>query len=65
VDVEKPKLQEIWNKTYYRWNEVNINQINQDKNYAIIETDDEDYLIDVPVDSFEIVKEEKNKFILD
>ena len=52
VDVQKPRLEEVWDKEYKRWDELIVETINYNEKKATICTTDGDILIDVPVDSF-------------
>jgi hypothetical protein len=56
VEVEKYRLQEVWDKLYNRWDEVDADTITYNKNRAIIGTVEGDTLLDVPIDSFEVIK---------
>lgn len=56
VEVEKCRLQEVWDKLFNKWDEVEADTITYSKNRAIIGTAEGDTLLDVPVESFEVVK---------
>jgi hypothetical protein len=56
VDVEKIRLQEIWDKAFNRWDEVNAESLQYSNNKVDIVTKDGDVLIGVPIESFEVVK---------
>ena len=56
VEVDKIKLQEVWDKSFTRWDEVEAESITYIKNCAEIRTREGDTLLDVPVDSFEVVQ---------
>jgi hypothetical protein len=55
VEVEKYRLQEVWDKLYNRWDEVEADTITYRGSKAIIGTQEGDTLFDVPVDSFEVL----------
>ncbi len=52
VDVQKPRLEEVWDKQYRRWDELIVETISYNGKKANIYTSDGDILIDVPDDSF-------------
>jgi hypothetical protein len=56
VDVEKPRLQEIWDKQLHRWDELNVEAINYSGKYAYITTYEGDTYLHVPSDSFEAMQ---------
>jgi hypothetical protein len=56
VEVEKTKLQEMWDYHYPKWKELLVESINYSGKSATICTMDKDILADVPIDSFEVVK---------
>lgn len=57
VDVEKPRLNEVWDKYYCKWDIVNAESLtyNPDKKTAHILTYEGDELVFVPNDAFEVV----------
>lgn len=59
VDVEKPKLNEIWDKTFNRWSELLVEDIFPNGKRATLKTYDGDFILSVPLDAFEKIKEEK------
>ena len=56
VEVEKYRLQEVWDKMYSRWDELNVDTITYRGDKAIIGTQEGDTLLDVPAESFEITE---------
>ena len=52
VDVQKVRLDEVWDKQYRRWDELNVETISWTGKKAMISTSDGDILLDVPEDSF-------------
>ena len=56
VEVEKYRLQEVWDKQFNRWDELNVDTITYRGSKAMIGTIENDTLLDVPIDSFEVVK---------
>jgi hypothetical protein len=62
--VEKTRLQETWEKTFNRWDELKVAEVFiVDKNVTI-KTEDGDYILLVPPDSFEKLPEEKRTVVL-
>lgn len=57
VDVQKARLDELWDKQYRKWDEVNVEAINPnpDGRTSHVITYDGDVLLFVPVDSFEVI----------
>lgn len=55
VEVEKTKLQEIWNKQLRRWETLNVEAINCSGEHSNLTTYDGDTYLHVPTDSFEVV----------
>ena len=55
LEVEKPKLEEFWDKQFYKWDEVEVESIIRNSNCVTIITSTGDGLLDVPSDSFEIL----------
>lgn len=55
VDVQKARLDELWDKQFHRWDEVKVEAINKnvDGNTAHIITTDGDALLFVPLDAYE------------
>ena len=60
VDVEKPHSLEVWAKTINKWDEIRVNAVfDTAGGFATIETYDGEFLLNVPKNAFEPVKEEK------
>lgn len=59
VDVEKPRLGEMWDRQFNKWDEIYVEGIYPDNKEATIQTPEGDYLIGVPLDSFVELKEKK------
>ena len=57
VDVQKVRLNELWDKSFRKWDEINVEAINpnSDGKTAHIVTYENDVLLFVPLDSFEIM----------
>ena len=55
VEVEKYRLQEMWDKLYNRWDEVAVDTITYRGSKAIIGTQEGDTLLDVPIEAFEVI----------
>lgn len=64
VEVEKTRLQEIWEKTFSRWDEVSVEEIQLVGGVVNITTRDGDVLLNVPRDSYVELKEEKKRITL-
>ena len=66
VDLEKPKLNEVWDKTFNRWDELVVEDIFPGKGNigTTIKTIEGDFLIGVPDGSFEKLPEKKREFSL-
>jgi hypothetical protein len=64
VEIEKPKLEEVWDKQFYKWDELLISNKSEDlyvrqtigEKKVNLLTFDGDLLRDVPVNSFEVLK---------
>ena len=55
VEVEKPRLQEVWDKQLYKWDELNVESINVTGKSADICTYEGDILLNVPIEVYEVV----------
>jgi len=55
VDVQKTRLNEIWDKELNRWDELNVETKNVQGKFADLTTFDGDVYFSVPVDSFEVL----------
>lgn len=55
VEVEKTRLNEVWDKQLSRWDELNVVDKDVQGSFANLTTTDGDVYLSVPVDSFEVV----------
>jgi hypothetical protein len=55
AEIVKTKLQETWSKPLYRWDELNVEKIDVQGKYANLTTYDEDIIVLVPVDAYEVL----------
>ena len=62
--VEKTRLQENWDKTFNRWQELQVEEIFIAGNTATLKTYEGDFVLMVPTDAFEQLKEEKRTITL-
>jgi hypothetical protein len=56
VEVQKTRLQEVWDVSYSRWSELHVENINVVGKTAHLTTYEGDVILGVPVDAFEVVK---------
>jgi hypothetical protein len=61
VDVEKTRLQEVWEHMYQKWDEVQVESVTKVGDVATIRTISGDFLFNVPQDAFETLTEEVKK----
>lgn len=52
VDVQKARIEEMWDKQFRRWDELNVEAISWTGKRATIVTSDGDVLLDVPEETF-------------
>jgi hypothetical protein len=64
VDVEKPRLDEIWDKNFRKWDEIRVTEIFPQGSLATLKTDEGDFILSVPKDSFERIEEKKKMLSL-
>lgn len=64
VDMEKSRLNELWDKAFSRWDELQVEDITITGDKATIRTSDGDYLFQVPINSFVEVKEKRSEISL-
>ena len=57
VEVQKTKIDEVWDKQYHRWDELNVESIQRVYDFAAICTAEKDILMDVPVGAFEVIED--------
>lgn len=50
---------ETWDKTYFKWTELLVENVYKTGNLATLKTYEGQYLVGVPADSFEVVSEKK------
>lgn len=55
VEVEKIKLNEVWDKSLSRWDELNIADIDVQGKWANLITTEGDVYLSVPTDAYEII----------
>lgn len=58
LEVTKARLNEVWDKQYHKWEELNIESINHNKDNtsATLITYDGDIISDLPIDAYEVIK---------
>ena len=56
VEVEKTKIDEVWDKQLRRWDEFQLTSIDIVGNYANFTTFDEDVYLQVPTDAFDLIQ---------
>jgi hypothetical protein len=56
VEINKIRLDEVWDKSLQRRDELNVESINVDGKYANLTTYDGDVILNIPVDAYEVVK---------
>lgn len=56
VEVEKVKLQEVWDKQLNRWDELAVEAIQPNGRVSNLVTYDGDVYLNVPSDCFEVVQ---------
>jgi len=56
IEVEKPRLEEVWDQELRRWNELNIESIQSNGSTADLITFEGDVYLEVPSDCFEILR---------
>jgi len=57
VEVEKTKLNEVWDKQLSRWDELNVEKMDVQGKFANLTVFDGDVYLSVPVESFEVVQQ--------
>lgn len=57
VEVEKRKLNEVWDKQLSRWDELNVVDMDVQGRFANLTTTDGDVYLSVPLESFEVVQQ--------
>ena len=61
IDVHKARLEETWEKHFQRWDEVNADSVTYFGERATVCTAEGDILCDVPINAFEVIKEDRPK----
>jgi hypothetical protein len=56
LEVEKSRLEEVWDRNYKRWEEIHIDTVIDNGPNADLYTRDGDLLFNVPRDAFEVVR---------
>ena len=56
VEIEKKRLQEIWDKQLYRGNELHIDSAIVEGKWANLTTYDGDVIQQIATDAFEVIK---------
>lgn len=64
VDVETRYDDEIYSKSFRKWDVIEVKDIFFSKNCATIQTEKDEYLMNVPNVAFEKLVEEYRKFVL-
>jgi hypothetical protein len=59
VEIEDSRMGETWDKTYFKWTELLVENVYKTGNLATLKTYEGQYLVGVPADSFEVVSEKK------
>ena len=55
VEIQKTRLDEVWDKSLQRRDELNVENINVDGKYANLTTYDGDIILSLPTDAYEVV----------
>lgn len=55
VEVEKTKLQEVWDKQLNRWDELSVESIQLNGRYSNLVTFDGDVYLNIPMDCYEVL----------
>ena len=61
IEVHNIRLDEIWDKYFQRWDELVADTVTYLGERATICTSEGDILCDVPINAFEVVKEDRPK----
>lgn len=56
AEVNKTKLNEVWDKQLQRWDELNVQTMDVQGRFAYLTTFDGDVYMHIPVGSFEVIK---------
>ena len=55
VEIEKIRLDEVWDKLLYRGNELHIDSAIKEGKWANLTDYDGDIILNIPVDAYEVV----------
>lgn len=55
VEIEKPKLGEVWDKQLSRWDELKVETMDVQGRFANLITFDGDIYLHVPNDAYEVI----------
>ena len=55
VEIQKTRLDEVWDKSLQRRDELHVENINVDGKYADLTTYEGDVILQVPADAYEVV----------
>ena len=55
VEVEKYKLNEVWDKQLCRWDELNVEKVDVQGKFANLLAEDGDVYLSVPTDAYEVI----------
>lgn len=55
VEIEKPRLEEVWDKQLNRWDELSIETIQSNGESVNLVTYDGDVYLNIPSDHFEVL----------
>lgn len=59
VEVEDSRMGESWDKTFFKWAEILVENVYKTGNFATLKTYEGQYLVGIPADAFEEVTEKK------
>lgn len=63
LDVESPRMEEVWYKTFPKWAELYVDEIYISEKNATFKIENGDFILNVPLDAFEKLKEEKRAIV--
>jgi hypothetical protein len=61
AEIEDTRYGECYNKTFYKWTELLVEQLYKVEGIATIRTDDGKFIMGVPADAVEVMEEKKKK----
>ena len=59
VEIIDERMEEVWDKTFFKWAELNVESIDLAGKFAILTTYEGQQLMDIPRDAFEEIDEKK------